>query len=211
MASTAPSDWRARSRALVYTQFFASNWAIPLADAIAEGRASKQGLYDAVKNLWRIGTITDDPTSPAYGVGRGVQLDRIGKVVGQPRGAAGDDQYRPILRAKIIANRSNGGANTIIRMFVAMFAGEGTPLITNGWIAQFTVQLVGVIMDPLLVPAAAGLLRQATQGGNRAVLEWAVVDDDESLICNAEGANQGWGGVDDLTVGGALAGAVSAT
>jgi hypothetical protein len=215
MADTAPEDWPARLRALVYEQYKLSNWAIPLADAIAKQRGQLAGLNLAFLFLWSIDTITDDTASPAYGIGRGVQLDRIGKLVGQQRGAATDAEYRPILRARVLANRSNGAADVAMRVFLAMFAGDGAPLYTPGWVAQYTLRLVGVLMDPLIVPAAMGLLAAATQGGNRAVLEWTTVEPDEVLTCNdvvafgALGVGQAIGDADNPTRGGRMGGAQS--
>lgn len=204
-------EWPARMRALVYEQFKNSNWAIPLANAIGVHRGQLQLVFEAVMLLWSIDPVTadDDFGNPAYGVGRGVQLDRIGKLVNQARGGASDAEYRPILRARIRANKSNGTPDDVINVFLAMFAGEGSPEFTPGWVAQFTLRLVGVIMDPLVVTAAVGLLTSSTQAGTRAVLEWSTVDDSEMLICDSTVAGQSVGDADDPTVGGALAGAAS--
>ena len=212
--ATAISDyWAARLRALVYTQYAQSNWAIPLANAIGQQRGSLALLESALLLLWSIDTVVDDTQSdsPFYGVGRGVQLDRIGKLIGQPRGAASDNEYRPILRARIRANKSNGASDDVIGVFLAMFNGEGEPLLTPGWIAQYTLRLVGVIMDPLIVTAAVGLLRSATQAGTRAVLEWTVTAPASCFVwCNLPGTTlPGWGDLNNLSVGGALAGAQS--
>lgn len=38
----------------------------------------------------------------------GVQLDKLGKVVGEPRLGRDDDEYRDMIRVRILANRSNG-------------------------------------------------------------------------------------------------------
>ncbi len=209
---TLPSDWPARLRALVYQQFKLSNWAIPTANAIAAGRGELQALFLAMLSLWSIDPITDgtDIDQPGHGVGRGVQLDRIGRLVGQSRGAATDDEYRPILRARIRANKSNGSPDSVINVFLAMFAGAGAPLYTPGWIAQYTLRLVGVIMDPLVVTAALGLLRAATQGGTRAVLEWSTVADAAAFTWGGT-AQQGWGDTTNMAAGGALSGAAAAT
>jgi hypothetical protein len=175
-----------RLRALVYAQFVASNWAVPTANAIGAMLGSFQAVAQAVALLWRIDPVIDesDITHPLWGVGRGVQLDRIGRLLNQGRGAASDEEYRPILRARVRANKSNGSGADVIEVFLAMFAGAGAPTITPGWVAAFTIRLVGVIMDPLVVPAALGLLRAAALAGVRAVLEWTTVADSGRLSCD---------------------------
>lgn len=211
-------DWQARLRALVFQQFAVSNWAIPIANELGAQRQGLQGILDAVSLLWSIDPVVPDSatTDPAYGVGRGVHLDRIGKLVGQPRGAAPDAEYRPLLRARVLANKSRGTASDVIGVFVAMFAGEGHPLIIPGWIAQYTIRLVGVVMDPLIVPAAVGLLNAATQAGTRAVLEWTTVPPSQQLTWNDltptapnTPCPTGWGDVTSPTTGGRWGGAAS--
>ncbi len=46
----------------------------------------------------------------------GVQLDGLGAIVGQPRGALGDDDYRAVIRAKIKANNSDGAPEDLLRI-----------------------------------------------------------------------------------------------
>jgi hypothetical protein len=202
VADTPSSEWQQRLSKLLYTQFAQTVWAKLVVSTVSRGRAALADLFIAFIALWSIDTITDDSTSAYYGVGRGVQLDRIGKLVGQPRGAATDSEYRPILRARILTNKSDGSSDVIINIFLAMFADAGTPLIIPGWVAQYTLRLVGVIMDPLVAPAAVGLLNSATQGGTRAVLEWTTTDPSHTLIYDATGATQGWGDLSNLNVGG---------
>jgi hypothetical protein len=204
-------DWRYRLARRVYVQFQSSNWCIPLAYAIGNGANELQASALALASLFSIETITEDATSPAYGVGRGVQLDRIGRLVGQPRGASTDDVYRYLLRARIVVNRSTGGPDTAIAVFVAMFNGAGTPLIIPGWIAAFTLRLVGVVLDPLAVGAAVSLLGAATQAGVYSVLEWTTTDAAYTFAFDALGANQGFSNFNDPSTGGLLGGSASAT
>lgn len=59
----------------------------------------------------------------------GVALDQIGQVINQPRYGGGypvgesDADYRPKLRAAILRNRSNGTAEQLIAMIVALLDG----------------------------------------------------------------------------------------
>lgn len=51
----------------------------------------------------------------------GVQLDRIGRLVSLPRqGVTDDEQYRAILRGKILVNKSKGKPENIFAALVAM-------------------------------------------------------------------------------------------
>ncbi len=211
MAVEQITDWPARLRAKVYTFFYGGNWAVPTANAIGAGANQVEAAFQAVLSLWSIDTITDDPTSPAYGVGRGVQLDRIGSLVGEQRGSATDDIYRYLLRAKITANKSSGTPVPMIATFLAMFGGAGAPLLIPGWIAEVTLRLVGVVTPPLLVAPAVQLLGFVTQGGTRSVLEWTTVAPEMTFTYDALGANQGWGNENDPSVGGRLGGSQEAT
>lgn len=209
MADTPSAEWQQRLSKLLYTEFAQTVWAKLVVQTVGSGRAALADLFVAFLALWSIDPITDDPNSPYYGVGRGVQLDRIGKILGQLRGAATDEEYRPILRARVLANKSSGGPDEIINVFIAMFSGEGAPLFVPGWVAQFTLRLNGVVMDPLVAPAALGLLASATLGGVRAVLEWTTTDSNHTLICNALGSTQGWGNLSNLSEGGWLGSAAA--
>lgn len=163
-------DWPARLRAKVYTQFSQSNWAVPTANAIGAGVQSLQNLLVALLSLWSIDPITNDPTSAAYGVGRGVQLDRIGRLVGQPRSGADDDHYRYYLRAKIRANKSNGSPDDLIAVFKAMLGATEIPLYSPGNNASFILQL-STPMTEAVAAIALYFLRIAKQAGVRALLE----------------------------------------
>ncbi len=170
MAVVNVPDWPARLRAKIYTQFAQSNWAVPTANAIGAGAQSLQNLLVAMLSLWSIDTITNDPTSPAYGVGRGVQLDRIGRLVGQPRSGADDDHYRYYLRAKIRANKSNGSPDDLIAVFKAMLGATELPFYQPGSNASFILRL-STPMTEAVAAIALYFLRIAKQAGVRALLE----------------------------------------
>lgn len=200
-------QWQAQLRSRIYGGFAQSNWAAPLANALGIEYAQLDAAMRAAALLWSIDPVTDDPASSLYGVGRGVQLDRIGALVGAARSGLQDGPYRAYLRAKIRANKSNGSPKDVIAVFVAMFAGAGTPLYRPGWIAAFSLRLVGVIMPPLEVPIALLLLSEAALAGVYAVLEWTSSPPDHVFTFNALGANQGWGDLGNVNAGGAMGGA----
>lgn len=50
----------------------------------------------------------------------GVQLDRIGSIIGQPRWDLSDADYRNLLRARIVANVSKGTPEDLISLLTAL-------------------------------------------------------------------------------------------
>lgn len=55
-------------------------------------------------------------------VAEGAQLDQYGRVVGARRDGLDDDDYRALIRTRILANRSNGQADVILRVVAALLA-----------------------------------------------------------------------------------------
>lgn len=141
MAVTTITDWPARLRKRVYSMFWSSHWAIPIAEAVGAGSDELEAAFSAVLSLFSIDTVTDVVTSPSYGVGRGAQLDRIGRIVDQPRSGADDAHYRFYLRAKIRANKSSGSVDDLIAVLKAMLGATEIPLYTPGGNASFALQL----------------------------------------------------------------------
>jgi hypothetical protein len=170
MALTLPADWRLRLLDRIYQQFKGTLWAPNLADMLGAGANELQAAGVAMLSLWSIDTITDDDTSPAYGIGRGVQLDRIGRLVGQARAGADDEHFRYYLRARIAANRSRGTVDDLIRVFQAMLGATELPLYVPGGNASMVLRLSTPITD-----AVAEIGRQflgfAKMAGVRAILE----------------------------------------
>ena len=54
----------------------------------------------------------------------GVQLDQYGKVLGQPRDGLSDDDFRALLGIRILANRSNGQADVILRVVAGLLGAD---------------------------------------------------------------------------------------
>jgi len=169
MALTLPADWRLRLLDRIYQQFKGTLWAPNLADMLGAGANELQAAGVAMLSLWSIDTITDDDTSPAYGIGRGVQLDRIGRLVGQARAGADDEHFRYYLRARIAANRSRGTVDDLIRVFQAMLGATELPLYVPGGNASMIVQLLTPITDAV-AEIARQFLGAAKLAGVRALL-----------------------------------------
>lgn len=71
-----------------------------------------QGLEDLA---WAVYTLGWDPDDLG-----GVDLDVLGAVVGEPRGNLTDGQYRPVLKARQIANRSDSTAGRLTQIALVM-------------------------------------------------------------------------------------------
>lgn len=54
----------------------------------------------------------------------GVQLDQYGRVLGQPRDGLADEDYRALLGIRILANRSNGQADVILRVVAGLLGAD---------------------------------------------------------------------------------------
>ncbi len=210
MSAVEPIDWVQRLRGRIYSQYVESNWALPLATFIGQQTQQLDDVGMAALYLFSIEPITNDPTSPAYGIGRGARLTSIGALLGQPRGSFSDDVYRLILRAKILTDKSHGEPNRLLAMLRVIYPGATLGYLP-GWIAAFTLSVTGIAVDPLGVGPVATLLGNATQAGVYGVLEYQTTPDAVCLICDSLDPAQTCGNELDPTVGGALAGAVSLT
>lgn len=54
----------------------------------------------------------------------GAQLDQYGRVLGQPRDGLADEDYRALLGIRILANRSNGQADVILRVVAGLLGAD---------------------------------------------------------------------------------------
>ena len=100
----------------------------------------------------------------------GVQLDGIGDIVGQERQGLGDDDYRPLIRARIKANNSEGTAPDIIGVANAALNDPGTGEIRFDpkFPASFELTITNELgFDEDILN---DLIQDATMGGVRAFL-----------------------------------------
>lgn len=104
-------DWQARLRSRLYDQF--KNKLTHIAWANLLGRQF-QDLEDAAQSLL---TIMD------IGASEGVNLDVLGRIVVQLRNSVDDPTYRSYLRARVLANRSEGTYTDIYKTIAAVLGG----------------------------------------------------------------------------------------
>lgn len=112
MALTHITDHVARTLALLPSQFRNASKVRALLTALCE---VVQGIED---DTWAC--IEDRMLSTA----EGAQLDQYGRVLGQPRDGLADEDYRALLGIRILANRSNGQADVILRVVAGLLGAD---------------------------------------------------------------------------------------
>jgi len=96
----------------------------------------------------------------------GVQLDHIGKIVGQSRQSMADDRYRIWIKAKIAQNISEGDIEQIISIW-RLFNSEAT---TVQLIENFPAEIAiysDIALDPLYSEEILTLIQRAMGAGIR--------------------------------------------
>jgi hypothetical protein len=110
----------------------------------------------------------------AVSTATGVQLDLLGRVVGQLRLGLVDDDYRRYIRARIATNRSGGVTEDLVTVM---------SLVVNDVTAQYNVERNGTAtvvarIDGIAVTDSLGaivfsFLKSAKSGGVRLVVQWS--------------------------------------
>lgn len=134
----------------------------------------------------------------------GIQLDQVGRILGQPRGNfPDDDTYRQFLRARVLLNRSSSTPEEIYTIFKTARPGSALQYWER-YPAAFALFMYQVVASN--VSWLAQILNQARAGGVRAMFEWSLTDEFNTFAC-ADGTGLGLADVAQ-TSGGMLAGAV---
>lgn len=131
--------------------------------------ASVQDVENALQQLLTQRTI-DTAT--------GVQLDVVGRIVGQTRDGLADADYRRYIRARIAAHRSNGVPEDLIRV-AALVLGlakgtKGVVLVRAIEDASFILEIHDQAVDVTTATALQELLLSATSAGVRLVLLYSA-------------------------------------
>jgi hypothetical protein len=193
------SDHRARGLALLLQQFHGkarieSLLGVPL-DQIQE-------LEDA---LWSL------LAGRALSTATGIHLDGIGAIVGENRGGLGDEPYRALIRARVVANRSDGHPDELLRIARLVSGVDVTLALTEYPPASLVIE-AGNPLDSYTDALAAIVIRllgQAATGGVRVFFVWDAEPDATSLVfadttIDADDP-QGLGDNTDANVGGDVA------
>jgi hypothetical protein len=166
------SDWLGRLRKKMYEQFKGKTKFDLWVQTIAR---QFQDLEDAFQGLLTIINIDDSV---------GAQLDNLGRIVGQQRTGLDDTTYRLYLRARIIANKSNGTTEDLYRVFRALLGALGYKYSFGGT-KSFVLRVLSSI-TPQQVIAATDFLHDSKEAGARAVLQWQGVPGEESGHSNSQ-------------------------
>lgn len=119
----------------------------------------------------------------------GVWLERLGKIVGQPKEGRTDEVYRVWIMARTLVNRSSGTAPQLLAIVEALVP-DGVSIYTQDeYPAALTVHVYGVI-DYDTGDAIAQLLQRARCPGVRLLFHWHVTDDAELFKYSDDGTYQ---------------------
>lgn len=164
------SDWPARLRTRLYTQFRdKATWLLWIDEVLGP---QLQDLEDSLQSL--AGLLDIDNSV-------GVQLDNIGRIVGQLRFGLDDATYRIYLKARIRANLSTGTPEDLYSVFLALLGAGASMVYRPGRNKNFYLEINTPITD---AQAEAGLsfLRAAKEAAARAILEWQEFEDDLMFV-----------------------------
>lgn len=153
-------DWEKRLLGRLYVQFRdKETWQLWVTGIIAP---QVQDLEDAAQTLLSVMDIDES---------EGAQLDRIGRIVGQPRNGVSDALYRIYLKARIRANQSTGASEDIYAVFRALFGTSAGLTLTTGWLKEFTLR-VAIVLTRAEALVGVGFLRDSKESGARGIIEW---------------------------------------
>jgi hypothetical protein len=111
----------------------------------------------------------------------GVWLDFLGNFVGEPRAGANDTDYRKFIKARIIANRSQGAVEDIISV-IKTVTGLSTFAVTRLSPASLEVILDGYAMAEPIRTRLMQLLRAARAAGVRLMVLYASNATDTNMF-----------------------------
>jgi len=139
----------------------------------------------------------------------GVNLDLIGRIVGQRRGAFGDDEYRLLIKGRVRANVSSGTATDIYKTLVAMLGEDAVARIEENFPGAIVLVVVTAVTEPEVV---GSIVRDARAAGVRMDVEYSEFDESETFTFSTDDTVQvdaGRGFANDAeTTGGHLAGVI---
>lgn len=163
-----------------------------LRDALAQDRCRPKlrALLEAVGEAVQIqeDQFFDLIVSRGLDIATGVSLEQWGRIVGESRGGLGNDDYRRIIEARILANLSQGTADELVAIFQVLTA-PSTVRYFPHYPAGFRLQtLRGEPLGDLLARRIGRLMRSIKPAGVGMVLTEALTD---SLLFSTPG--QGFG------------------
>ena len=123
-------------------------------------------------------------TERAIDTAVGVQMDVIGRIVGELRRGLNDDTYRFRLKTRVLINRSEGTREQLIQILVtALLPSSVTVAVKNEYPAALTVELFDFPADDVLTDELFRYLRGGTAAAVRVIFGSASDIEDEMLYC----------------------------
>lgn len=117
----------------------------------------------------------------------GVQLDVLGRIVGQPRLGLSDDDYRPFIKTRIAVNQSDGLVSQLINIVQLALSGQIADLDTlTVKVEQQPPAAIEVIVQGTTLTEAfsdflLGFLLDAKAAAARLILRFLLSEDAESF------------------------------
>ena len=160
VAITAIQDWQNRPEGFLPSQFADKPRFQALARTIGKSAQEVENLYTEL--LW--GQTLD--------LAVGAQLERWGALVGQQRSGLTDDEYRPFIQARIIANITHGQINDYLRIMELVVGALATWYVPHPPACFSVYGLVPQFVRDERRNAARRLIEDAAPGG----VEWRAVE-----------------------------------
>lgn len=134
-------------------------------------------------------TFWDILEKRALDVATDAQLDTLGRLVGQPRIGATDDDYRAFIRTRIRANRSRGKSVDVIEVAILATGGDQRAIrYIEIYPATFIIDLVYYI-DTLGISAQFlhDIIEAAKPAGVDFALHFSQFEEDDGTFAFADG------------------------
>jgi hypothetical protein len=120
-------------------------------------------------------TCIDMLTKRSVDTAEGVQLDVLGRIVGQSRLGLSDTDYRRYIRARIATNRSTGKQEELINIARLILNDSTIPLVIHReGTATVIVDLTGAQLTVSLANTLITFLRLAVAAGVRLILRYTL-------------------------------------
>ena len=146
--------------------------------SILRGEAAQ---YQAIEDAyWQI--LTEFGVDTAVGWA----LDVLGRIVGEPRQGALDNDYRLRVRARIRVNRSDGTIEDVIEV-VRLLIGSAllpsaTIKLTEFYPAAFVLRITGIAITPTQAQIYSSFIKQARGAGIGSGFGWQQTADADAFV-----------------------------
>lgn len=136
----------------------------------------------------------------------GVQLDVLGRIVGQPRGGLIDNVYRRIIRARIATNRSTGKREELLNIAALVISNVSAKLFEQDQAnATWFLRVDAVATDGPTMTILTSLIKSAVAAGVRPTVQSAPTTPGGMFKFSGGVAGPGFDNTASLGTGGQLA------